>query len=573
MVVSKKYKSSLNRLAKFFEDSRDKWRARAKRYQAEKRKLQYRNRDLERMLVNYKRKCSELEKGISEKKKESVVESVPSTKITAAVPEERLPTYSFPIWQQLLAIQIYMTCSCGFRGTARMFELMQPFFDVKPMSYSSIRGWVLRLGYGLLHQPVQRRDDWVYIMDFSIQLGRERCLLVLGVTRESLKENGYELDHKQMNVLDIIVKPKFTGETVHDNLSALQQKTGTPYQVVSDGGSDITKGIKLFGEQHPSLIQTYDVSHMVGVVLKSHLQEDIRWKELQEDLRTLSQEVAQTEMSFLRPLPFAKKARWMNIQKQVVWLRNICNYEDSDDFSLIQTGYKIENNAEVLEKLKPFCKNKKKEYQIKNQIDNLVFENKDGVFQWVEESCNSNDMATEDVVITDAGKQRFQQKFNILDKHKPFINELEQIVNVAETAKRTVSKKGLSLDVLQEIEELQTPQLCSNATKVLLDINNRLQEEHAKCGTDKTPLLCCSDVIESIFGKFKMKAKQSVGGIYETVLNIAVSCNEITEEVIKKTLPSIKMDDVNHWFLEMAGKSNLAKRRCAFKRIKPEGDF
>ncbi len=69
MVVSKKYKSSLKRLAKFFESSRDKWRDRAKRYQAEKRKLQYRNRDLERMLAYYKHKCSELEKEISEKKK------------------------------------------------------------------------------------------------------------------------------------------------------------------------------------------------------------------------------------------------------------------------------------------------------------------------------------------------------------------------------------------------------------------------------------------------------------------------------------------------------------------------
>ncbi len=435
------------------------------------------------------------------------------------------------------------------------------------MSYSSVRNWVLRLGYGLLHQPVQRRDDWIYILDFSIQLGRERCLLILGVTRESLKENGYELNHKQMRVLDIFVNSKFTGEDVQNRLELLEQKTGTPYQTVSDGGSDIMKGIELFGEQYPALIITYEVSHMVGIVLKNHLQNDNRWKELQEDLRTLTQEIAQTEMSFLRPIPFAKKARWMNIQKQVGWLVNICNYEDSDDFSLIQTGFKIENNKEVLDKLIPFCENKKQKTQIKKQINQMVFEDKNGVCQWVQENSNGQELKPEDVQIADAGKLRFQEKFDILDKHKAFRGELEQIIEVAETIKRTVSKKGLSLDVLQELESLQKPQMCSGASKVLINITNKLQHEHSKSGVDKTPLLCCSDVIESIFGKFKMKAKQSVGGIYETVLNIAVSCSEITEDTITNILPNVKMEDVNRWFFKMAGKSNLAKRRYAFRRI------
>ena len=481
---------------------------------------------------------------------------------------ERLPTYSFQIWQQIFSMKVYMSCNSGFRGTARIFDIMQSFFDIRTVSYNSIRGWILRLGYGLLNQPVERRNDWIYIMDFSIQLGKERCLLILGVTRESLMTDGYELTHKQIHVLDIYVKAGFTGEDAYERLTEVQQKTGTPYQTVSDGGSDILAGIKLFCEQHSSVIATYEASHMIGVVLKHYLQDNTQWKELQEDLGTLNHGIKQTEMSFLRPVSIAKKARWLNVQKQVDWLRNISNYQDCDDYSLIQTGYKIENKTEIYETLSPFYENKRQQNKIKKEIDKLIFEEENTVYQWVHEKSN-NEVVIEDskVKIIDAGKQRFEEKFNILEKHKSFLEELEQIVNVAETIKRTVGKEGLSLDVLQKLEWLQTPQMCCGARTVYFDIINRLLIEHSKCGAETMPLLCSSDIIESIFGKFKMKAKQSVGGIYETVLNIAVFCGEITEEIIKKVMPSIKMEDVQQWFFEMSGSSNLAKRRIAFKKI------
>ena len=56
-----------------------------------------------------------------------------------------------------------------------------------------------------------------------------------------------------------------------------------------------------------------------------------------------------------------------------------------------------------------------------------------------------------------------------------------------------------------------------------------------------------------------MKTKQTVGGIYETVLSIVLFCTELTEELVKKILTSTKMSDVENWFREMAGVSNLAK--------------
>ncbi len=98
-------------------------------------------------------------------------------------------------------MSIFVNTQAGFRGISKIYSEFRNYFDFKKVSYCCIRQWVLRLGFGLLNQEVEKRSDWVYIMDFSIHLGKERCLLILGVTMESIFEHGYELKHHQVRVL------------------------------------------------------------------------------------------------------------------------------------------------------------------------------------------------------------------------------------------------------------------------------------------------------------------------------------------------------------------------------------
>lgn len=58
--MSKKYKSSNNRLVNFFEASRDKWKERSEKYYQEKRKLSYTLRDVTRSRDKWKDKCKRL---------------------------------------------------------------------------------------------------------------------------------------------------------------------------------------------------------------------------------------------------------------------------------------------------------------------------------------------------------------------------------------------------------------------------------------------------------------------------------------------------------------------------------
>jgi hypothetical protein len=43
------------------------------------------------------------------------------------------------------------------------------------------RSWLMRLGLAALTRPKAVADDWAWLIDHSIQVGRCKCLVILGV--------------------------------------------------------------------------------------------------------------------------------------------------------------------------------------------------------------------------------------------------------------------------------------------------------------------------------------------------------------------------------------------------------
>ncbi len=456
---------------------------------------------------------------------------------------------------------MFSNTNTGFRGVEKVYNEIQHYFDIKTVSYSCVRQWVLRIGYGLLVQEVEKRNDWIYIIDFSIQLGTERCLLILGVTEECLKKNGYELKHHQVTVLDIYIREHFNGDAVCQRLKSVENKTGKPYQIISDNGSDVRKGINLFCDGNGPIIETYDVSHMIGVCIKHNLEKDKQWSELQSDLNNFPQKINQTELSFLSPPKSSTKARWMNIKKQIEWMQQIYKYEETADFSLINKGFMIKNHEAVFEMVKSTrCKNKSEEVRLAKMLRETVYDSP----EVIERLMTTYGLQPTQYKIESVGKVRFEEKFSFLNKYKSFHFELQQLNDTAETIKATIRKNGLSATSLDEIGKENEKINFDRVKHFFNDITNRLHIEYSKCDSEDQTILCCSEIIESIFGKFKMKTKQTIGGIYETVLSIVLFCNDITEQLVDEILTSTKMTDVENWFREMAGMSNLAKRRIAF---------
>jgi hypothetical protein len=109
------------------------------------------------------------------------------------------------------------------------------------------------------------------------------------------------------------------GDVVHQQLTALAQRVGTPRQIVSDHGSDLAKGIRLFQQDHPQVIDSYDVTHKMACLLKGLLEHDPRWQTFVQQCGASGARLRQTAASFLLPPTLRTKARYMNVETLLSW--------------------------------------------------------------------------------------------------------------------------------------------------------------------------------------------------------------------------------------------------------------
>lgn len=191
----------------------------------------------------------------------------------------------------------------------------------------TIRHWLHRLGCYLLQRPVERRDDWVVFIDHTMELGAARCLLVLGMPLDRWQRHGGALRHADVQVLMVEVVEHSTGAVVHDQLERLAARVGVPAQIVSDHGGDLAKGIALFRRGHAGVVDTYDVSHKLACLLKAELEPDPRWQEFLRQAGRTRAVLQQAQGGLPRPPVLRTKARYQNLDRLVAWGESILKLE------------------------------------------------------------------------------------------------------------------------------------------------------------------------------------------------------------------------------------------------------
>ncbi|MGB5552284.1 MAG: hypothetical protein WBO74_17510, partial [Thermoanaerobaculia bacterium] len=326
---TKEYKSPRRKLVKFFEKSRDQWKTKCIDAKAMVKKLKNRIRYLEANKNEWKSKAIELEKELARikalesresgqevKKNGEVTETALCADIFAQVPRHH--TYSIGhIW---LFVTLVLSSAATLRSSSRTLELVLAFFGYSSAcpSWYAGRFWLLRLGYYKLMKPKEQADDWVWIIDHTVQLGVEKCLLILGVRLSHLAS---DLTLKQENVEPIALYPvrSSNGDVVFQQLEETIEKTGLPRAIVADQGSDLKSGIEAFIQAHPTTSYLYDIKHKTAALLKQHLQNDETWKRFTQLAAQSKSQVQQTAMAFLAPPNQRTKARYMNLEVLVRW--------------------------------------------------------------------------------------------------------------------------------------------------------------------------------------------------------------------------------------------------------------
>ncbi|MCC5611187.1 hypothetical protein LC612_31630 [Nostoc sp. CHAB 5834] len=87
----------------------------------------------------------------------------------------------------LIAIQLLIKCGTSFRGIEKTLELFFNNFleSQKTPSFTCIRKWLGRIGLYDLNREKEYRSDWIFIVDFTLELGKQKALVVINISHLS----------------------------------------------------------------------------------------------------------------------------------------------------------------------------------------------------------------------------------------------------------------------------------------------------------------------------------------------------------------------------------------------------
>lgn len=228
----------------------------------------------------------------------------------------------------------------SLRGAERVCGLVAEFFGVawETPHHTTVRTWLLRIGLYQLTRPKPQADDWVWLVDHTVQIGPEKCLIVLGVRLSELPPPGECLRLEHLTPLAVLPVTHSDQQVVHAQLEQTVATTGVPRAILGDHGGDLQAGVRRFCDAHTATSNLYDVAHKAATRLKSRLEADERWATFCTRASQTKSQTQQTEWGFLVPPAQRSKARYMNLEPLLNWARRTLRVLDEQPAATLRHG-------------------------------------------------------------------------------------------------------------------------------------------------------------------------------------------------------------------------------------------
>jgi len=405
-----------------------------------------------------------------------------------------------------LFLRLVLTAGVSLRAVPRVLRTINAALGLSlPVpDWTTGRLWLLRLGHAMLIAQCAVADDWIWLIDHSVQIGTEKCLVILGIRASDLPERGQALRHEDMELIELLPASSWTRPQVCAALEQAAQRTGcVPRAIVDDHGVDLSGGVALFQQKHPQakIAEIYDAKHKSACLLKGRLEKDVRWREFQSHIAQTRCAVQQTELAFLTPPGPKPKARFMNLQGQLDWARRV--------LANLREPTKIRQLATV---------------------------------------------------------QRLKEKLGWVESFEAQVQEWSQWQQVVDVTVALVNTQGIYRGVADLLER-QLPQLdvlCDSAVELKEQLIGFVRSQEALVGA-KERLPGSTEVLESCFGKFKQLEKQhSRGGFTQLLLGFGAMLSDLSEDVVERALRASATLDIKHWVAQKLGLTLFAKRKQAY---------
>ena len=345
----------------------------------------------------------------------------------------------------------------------------------------------------------------MWIVDHTVQLGDDKCLVILGVRLGDLPPAERCLSHEDVEPIELVPVKKSNGEVVYQQLEQAVAKTGVPRAIISDHGTDLQAGIAKFCQQHPQTGALYDIKHKTAAVLKRELEHDADWNTFTQLANQTKQRVQQTALAALCPPNQKTKARYLNVDVLVTWGQKMLTFLDAPQAAREPT------------------------------LD----------------------------------RELVQEKLGWVTGFRSQLAEWGELFAIMAAAESFVRHHGLYHEVHLELEHhlLPLPAQTERPQRVRRELVAFVLEQAAQVHPDER-LLGSSEVIESVLGKLKrLEQEQSKSGFTGLLLGLSALVSTTTTAVIQQALETVPTKQVRAWCQKTLGPTVQAKRRAAFASL------
>jgi len=333
-------------------------------------------------------------------------------------------------------------------------------------------------------------------------------LVILRVPTLLMATRSAALSFKDVEVVGLFVKEVINGEVIVDLLKATFAQVGVPCQILTDGGSDLAKGVRMTldscASPSPQCVHTLDIGHFAANVLKHVYIDNEQFKQLVAFATQIGSKLRQTVAAWVIPNKLRTKARFQSISELAHWAKKSFEY----------------------------CK--KHLINCEEKTRNLLEENFQGHEYLVEFS------------------ERFTTDCQV-------VNEVLMTVKNNGLSKETYSKSMKILSRLKSGSEIRQP-----LEKYLTTTFQSMSSQGIATSIIST------DVIESLFGKIKSIIERSPTKDFNRLcLLLPHLVGDLDEDSIIKGIKEIKMKDIQHWDEENIKETLLRKKRKEFAKLRP----
>jgi hypothetical protein len=367
-------------------------------------------------------------------------------------------------------------------------------------SWFSGRLWLFRLGYYKLTRPKEKADDWVWIVDHTVQLGAEKCFVILGIRLCNLPDPGSSLSHEDVEPIALCPVKQSNREVVFQQLEDTISKTGVPREIIGDNGSDLKSGVEKFCHEHQESCYVYDIKHKTAVVLKHELQKDEAWLEFSQLAAQTKKKIQQTSLAALAPPNQRTKARYMNVGILIQWGRDMLTFFDK------QTDASSEFDQEQLKKKLGWITMFREQFEVWGDLIQII-----------------------------TTTESFVRKQGLY--HDSYLELGELLALFAHTERTKKARAQLLAFVAEESLKAKPNERLLGSSEVIESVFGKLK---------------------------RLEQDQAKNGFTGLLLSISAMISTTTGDIVQKAMETVPTEKVLAWCKENIGQSVQAKRREAF---------